>query len=132
MEKHVAQCYTVSNSFFSSFLAVATPTVNSVHRFRGTSFPSRPQPRGFRIFWQLSANILPRFFKTAAANGLGSSGEAFGQSTVAQPFARFANDEVPLKGGAGIHFVGLNVIMPQDSLIAGELIVGQLLSDELV
>jgi hypothetical protein len=42
-------------------------------------------------------------------------------------FARVADDRVPLKCGARVYLVGLNVEMAKDALVAFEFLIGQFL-----
>ena len=47
-----------------------------------------------------------------------------------QQLAGVADNVIPLKCGAGIHFVGLNVEVAQDPLVVLELVVRQFLENE--
>src|SRR5207237_468034 len=51
-------------------------------------------------------------------------------STMEQ-LSRFAYDAVPLKGGAGIDFIGLDMIVAQDALIGIQLGIRQLSLEEI-
>ena len=48
-----------------------------------------------------------------------------------EEFAGVGDSVLPLEGGAGVHFVGLDVVMAEDALVSIELGIGELVGDEL-